>query len=78
MKSIEALVGCVAGAVLVEETRAMAKAAGFVAINLTPKAGYVDNMVDWNDPLYRGIMKQLPKGSKLGNYVTSINVEARK
>jgi arsenite methyltransferase len=78
MESIEALVGCVAGAVLVDETRAMAKAAGFVAINLTPKAGYVDNMVDWNDPLYRGIMKRLPKGAKIGNYVTSINVEARK
>ena len=78
MVSIEALVGCVAGAVLVDETRAMAKAAGLVAIKLTPKAGYVDNMVDWNDPIYRGIIKSLPKGAKLGNYVASINVEARK
>jgi SAM-dependent methyltransferase len=78
MQSVEALVGCVAGAVLVEETRAMAKAAGLVGIALTPKPGYVDGMVDWNDPLYCGIMKALPKGSKLGDYVTSLNVEARK
>jgi len=78
MESIEALVGCVAGAVLVDETRAMAKAAGLVEIQLTPKAAYVDSMVDCNDPLYRGIMKQLPKGKKLGNYVTSLDVAARK
>jgi len=76
-ESIEALVGCVAGAVLVEETRSMAKAAGLTKIALTPKAGYVESMVDWNDPLYRGIMKHLPKGAKLGDYVTSLYVEAR-
>jgi len=78
LKSIEALVGCVAGAVLAAETRAMAKAAGLIAITLTPKRGYVDNMVDWNDPLYLAILKQLPKGAKLGAYVTSLDVAARK
>ncbi len=78
MESIEALVGCVAGAVLVDETRAMARAAGLVEIKLTPKPAYVDNMVDCNDPLYRGIMKRLPKGKKLGDYVTSLDVAARK
>jgi SAM-dependent methyltransferase len=77
-ESVEALVGCVAGAVLVDTTRAMAKAAGLAAIKLTPKPGYVDNMVDWNDPLYRGIIKCLPKGAKLGDYVASIDVEAYK
>ena len=78
LESIEALVGCVAGAVLVEETRAMAGAAGLVEIQLTPKAGYVDRMVDWNDPLYRRVLKQLPKGAKMGAYVTSLDVAARK
>jgi SAM-dependent methyltransferase len=77
-ESVEALVGCVAGAVLVEQTRAMAKAAGLVKIALTPKAGYIENMVDWNDPLYRGIIQCLPRGVKLSSYVTSLNVEARK
>ena len=78
LKSIEALVGCVAGAVLAEETRAMAKAAGLTEIKLTPKAGYVESMVDWNDPLYRGIMKHLPRGAKVGDFVTSLYVEARR
>jgi arsenite methyltransferase len=78
LASIEALVGCVAGAVLVEETRAMAKAAGLAEITLTPKSGYVDTMVDWNDPLYRGLRKQMPKGLKLGAFVTSLDVAAVK
>lgn len=78
LESIEALVGCVAGAVLVAEVRAMALAAELVEIQLTPKSGYVEGMVDWNDPLYRGIIDRLPPGAKLGDYVTSLDVEARK
>jgi len=78
LDSVTALVGCVAGAVLVEETEAMAEAAGLTKIKLTPKPGYVDGMSDWNDPLYRGIMKLLPKGTRLGQYVTSLDVEARR
>ena len=38
----------------------------------------MDNMADWNDPLYRGIVKRLPKGAKIGDYVTSLDVAARK
>ena len=78
MESVTALIGCVAGAVLISDTQQMAKAAGLVGIRLTPKSGYVDNMVDWNDPLYRGIKRKLPKGAKLGEYVTSLDVAARK
>ena len=78
LDSIEALIGCVAGAVLVDETRAMAKAAGLVALTLTPKAGAVDSMADWNAPLYRGLFKQLPKGATISDYVTSLDVQARK
>jgi len=46
LASVEALVGCVAGAVLVDETRAMAKAAGLVGLKLSPKPGYVDSIVE--------------------------------
>jgi len=56
----------------------MARAAGLRDIQLTPKAGYVDNMADWKDPLYWGIIKRLPKGAKIGDYVTSLEVRARK
>lgn len=75
---VEALVGCIAGAVLVDQTREMAESAGLVDIVLTPKVGYVDAMVDWNDPLYRKIIERLPQGTKAGEYITSLEVTARK
>jgi arsenite methyltransferase len=78
LKSVEALVGCVAGAVLVDETRAMAKAAGLVQIVLMPKQDYFKSMEEWKDPWYGRIIKLLPKGQKLCDYVTSLNVEAIK
>ena len=78
LESVAALVGCVAGAVLVEETRAMASEAGLAEIVLTPKPGYVDQMADWNDSLYRGIIEQLPAGSTLAYYVTSLSITARR
>ena len=73
-----ALVGCVAGAALVEETRAMLQQAGFTAITLTPKPDYVRNMQDWNDPLYRQIAQTLPQGEEMADYVVSLSIEARK
>ncbi|WAW09744.1 arsenite methyltransferase [Oxalobacter vibrioformis] len=73
-----ALVGCVGGAVLVDDTRAMLEKAGFTSIMLTPKPGYVQQMQDWNDPLYKEIAEALPEGEKLENYVVSLSIEARK
>ena len=78
MDMIESLIGCVGGAVLVDQTRAMAEAAGLVDIQLTPKPGYVDAMMDWNNPLFRKIVEHLPQGAKAGDYVTSLEVAARK
>jgi SAM-dependent methyltransferase len=77
-QSVEALVGCVAGAVLIEETRAQAKAAGLTDIVLTSKPEYIDAMMNWEDPLYREIVAHLPKGSKVSDYITSLDVSARK
>lgn len=73
-----ALVGCVAGAVLVSATRSMLEDAGFSSIALTPKPDYVRNMQGWNDPLYRQIAEALPKGEELADYVVSLNIEAQK
>ncbi len=75
---IEALIGCVAGAVLVEETGRMARQAGLTDIVLTPKADYVNSMTDWNDPLYRQIVEHLPSGARTSDYITSLEVKARK
>lgn len=75
---VEALVGCVAGASLIDEIRAMMEAAGFVEIELHRKDAYVDAMTDWNDPLYARIVAELPSGSKASDFVTSLDISARK
>jgi arsenite methyltransferase len=75
---VEALVGCVAGAVLVSETERMAKDAGLGDIALNPKSAYIDGMVDWQDPLYQKINAHLPPGAKPSDYITSLEIKARK
>lgn len=77
-QSLEALIGCVAGAVLMEETRAMMREAGLSEIVLEEKVGYIDAMVDWQDPLYREIVRQLPSGAKASDFITSLDATARK
>ena len=77
-ESVEALVGCVAGAVLVSETERMAKEAGLGEIVLKAKSGYIDGMVDWQDPLYQKIVADLPAGMKPSDYITSLEITARK
>lgn len=76
--SVEALVGCIAGAVLVRETESMLKQAGFIDISLESKLEYIESMSQWSDPLYRAIIEQLPRGSRLAEYVTSLAISARK
>jgi SAM-dependent methyltransferase len=75
---VEALVGCIAGAALVEETRHMAVLAGLTGIVLSPKSHYVDAMTSWEDPLYRRIVESLPRGTKPSDFITSLDVTARK
>jgi arsenite methyltransferase len=75
---VQALVGCVAGAVLIDDTRAAAAAAGLTDISLTSKPQYIDAMTNWQDPLYRRIIGALPAGSKTSDFITSLDVAARK
>ena len=77
-ESVEALVGCVAGAVLASETHRMAEEAGLADIVLKAKSAYIDGMVDWQDPLYQKIVAHLPAETKPSDYVTSLEVTARK
>ena len=77
LEMVEALVGCIAGAVLVKETERMAAEAGLVNIVLEEKNGYVDMMADWK-PLHRKVLEMLPAGSKMGDFVTSLYVSAKK
>ena len=74
----EALVGCVGGAILVEQTRAIVEKTGFSRLALRSNPGYVQSMQDWNDPLYAEIAKKLPQGEKLADFVVSLTIEAYK
>lgn len=75
---VEALVGCIAGASLVDEIRADAAAAGLTDIVLTPKAGYIEALTDSGDPLFAKIRAALPAGASIAGYVTSLDISARK
>ncbi|MGD0744643.1 MAG: arsenite methyltransferase [Verrucomicrobiota bacterium] len=75
---VEALIGCVAGAVLVEETERLAREAGLTDIVLTKKSDFLKAKADWNDPLYRKIAGHLPPGTEAVDFVTSLEIQARK
>jgi hypothetical protein len=64
--------------VLISQTESMAAQAGLTGIGLKTKADYIEGMVDWQDPLYQKIMAELPAGTKPGDYVTSLEITARK
>ncbi|MBK9140789.1 MAG: arsenite methyltransferase [Verrucomicrobia bacterium] len=78
VQSVQALVGCIAGAVLVSETERMACEAGLVDIRLNSRPDYVDGMSDWQDPLYREILAHLPPGTKPSDFITSLEITAQK
>ncbi len=75
---VESLIGCVAGAVLIEETERMAMDAGLTDIRLEQNPGYVDSMTEVNDPIYQEILKHVPEGARAGDYITSLSVTAVK
>lgn len=78
LQSAAALVSCVAGAVLVDETKRMAMQAGLVDVQIDEKAYSIDVLSDCNDLLYRKVKETLPQGAKLSDYIISINVTAFK
>lgn len=75
---VAALIGCVAGAVLIDETRVMMQAAGLIDLRLTPKPGYMQALGAAQDPLYRQIVAKLPAGASPADFITSLDVSARK
>jgi arsenite methyltransferase len=77
-QSVQALVGCIAGAVLVDQTKAMVQAAGLADAVFEAKSEYTDSMTSSSDPLYRDIAAKLPTGTKPSDFVTSLNITATK
>ena len=52
--------------------------AGLVDIGLNPRDVYTDTMTEAQDPLYRTIIDSLPEGRSLRDYITSVEVTARR
>jgi arsenite methyltransferase len=75
---VRAWVGCIAGASLVSEIEAQARAAGLTDIRLEQKPDYVASLTSSADPLYQQIAAALPPGTTPADFVTSLNVTARK
>jgi SAM-dependent methyltransferase len=76
--SLEALVGCVAGAVLIEDVDRMMRAAGLIDLRLVHKPEYVRALEQFEDPLYQKIAAELPAGTKASDFITSLDIQARK
>ena len=72
---LEALVGCVAGAELVEDVEAAIADAGLAEPELVAKPQYIEAMTDWQDPLYRKIAAALPDGAKISEYIVSLDIQ---
>ncbi len=74
----EAWIGCVAGAVPMDEMERLAGDAGLAEVVLAPKPEYVRAMMDSGDPLYVRIEEALPEGEGPADYISSVEVRARK
>lgn len=73
---LEALVGCIAGADLVDDVRAAVLDAGLVDLEMTAKPQYVEAMTNREDPLYKRILSALPAGAEVADYVVSLELRA--
>ena len=73
---LEALVGCVAGAELVDDVRAAAIDAGLTSLEMTAKPQYIEAMTNWEDPLYKKMAASLPAGATMSDYVVSLDIAA--
>jgi hypothetical protein len=56
----------------------MMREAGLVDIALKPKADYVETMRLRKSSLYEQIAAHIPEGTTPANYVTSLDITARK
>jgi SAM-dependent methyltransferase len=78
LEDVTALVGCVAGAQLVDDVRAAVLQAGLNDLKMTAKPQYIEAMTSWQDPLYQRIAAALPAGAAMSDYIVSLDIEARK
>jgi arsenite methyltransferase len=78
-ENVEAHVGCVAGAVTLDEYKKLAESSGLRSTNVTVTfSGACCSGPDTNDPLGKAILESLKEGVPLQDYVASVHVEGYK
>jgi len=77
-RMIDAWVGCIAGAPLIEETRHWLGDAGLTDIVIECKPGYIEALGRSEDPMIAQIVAALPPGLSPADYITSANIMARR
>ena len=77
-ESIEAYVGCVGGAMLIEEYKRIVEAATLKDVRVTAKESSVCISFDTNDPIGKAILDGLGGINAVNDYVVSIYVEGYK
>jgi arsenite methyltransferase len=78
LKSIEAYVGCVSGAILVDDYRDIVATSGLKNVRVTVKEISSCISPDTNDPIGRALLDSLKEGESVGDYVVSIYIEGNK
>lgn len=74
----EALVGCVAGALLIDDLRAIIEACGLGGITFAEKPGYIQAMEESKDHIAKRVDALLAEGECLGDYIASMDISAMK
>ncbi|MFH1261574.1 MAG: methyltransferase domain-containing protein, partial [Candidatus Micrarchaeota archaeon] len=77
-ESIEAYVGCIAGAILIDEYKKIVETSGLKDVKITVKG--VSNCIlpDTKDPIGKAFLDGLGEGEALSEYVVSVYVEGYK
>jgi len=77
-QSVEALVGCIAGAALKTDLERMMAEAGLVDVTLEDKGGAVAAMLPSDDPMTAHLVDLLPEGTQPADFIASLIISARK
>lgn len=77
-EDVHALVGCVAGALLLDELRDIVTACGLVDASFVEKPEYVRAMEASKDHIAQRVQELVPAGERIGDYIASMDIAARK
>ena len=77
-KSVDAYIGCVAGAILIDEYKRIVEAAGLKDVKITVQGSSACIDPDTKDPIGRAILDGLGENESLEGYVVSALIEGRK